>query len=238
MSFNLPADVIRPVRSVDVRLDAAPHPFAVAHADAAAENWEAAVAANPALFDGEVALLSSLDLDGDALTGRCHIVRYRIFLYWRSLRAAAGAGHFYAHPVLVGSDNALLAIRMGRKTVNAGQVYFAAGSFEPVDFRDGRADLDFNMQREVLEETGIDISGVPHDPDYHVLAKSTGTVLFRRYHFDATADELAEAVRAHVASEDDPEIEGPVIIRNRLDRPSGLAQQMPALIDWHFKTPQ
>ena len=41
----------------------------------------------------------------------------------------------------------------------AGRVYFAAGSFEPVDFRDGLVDVDFNMIREVREETGLDLSG-------------------------------------------------------------------------------
>ena len=238
MSFHIPADAIVPVRSIDVRLDAAPHPFAIAHAGAAAENWKQAVAANPALFNGEVALLSSLNLDRDELTGRCHIVRFETFLYWRSMRAAAGAGHFYAHPMLVSSDNALIAIRMGRKTINAGKVYFAAGSFEPADFRDGRADIEANMQREVMEETGIDIAGVPHDRHYHMLAKPAGTVLFRRCFFDATADELADSIRAHVAAEADPEIEGPVVIRRDAPAPDGLAQQMPALIDWHFSTPR
>lgn len=35
MTFNLPADRIVPVRTVDVLLDPAPHPFAIANRDAA-----------------------------------------------------------------------------------------------------------------------------------------------------------------------------------------------------------
>ena len=52
-----------------------------------------------------------------------------------------------------------MAIRMAAHTVNAGRVYFAAGSFEPSDFRDGLVDADGNMVREVREETGLDIAG-------------------------------------------------------------------------------
>lgn len=238
MSFTLPADTIVPVRTVDVTLDPSPHPFAVANADAAARHWEEAVRQTPALFDGEVALLSSLGLDGAVLKGRCHIVRYSTFVYWRKERAAAGAGHFYAHPMLVSSDGALVAVRMGAHTLNAGRVYFAAGSFEPEDFRDGKADLEVNMRREVREETGLDIANAPHDRDYQILARNTGTVIFRRYYLDRTADRLAAAIKAHVASEADPEIEGPVVIRDARDLPDNLAPQMPALIDWHFSTPQ
>ncbi len=235
MSFDLPADVILPVRNVSVRLDPAPHPFGVANEEAIAQHWRRAVTANPALFNGEVALLSSLRMEDSDLIGRCHIVRYATFLYWRSLRPISGAGHAYTHAMLVSADNALVAIRMGRSTVNAGLVYFAAGSFEPIDFRDGRADLEFNMHREVGEETGIDLSGVPHEARYHLLSKTTGTVLFRRYFLDRSADELAGEIRRHVAAEDDPEIEGPVIIRDPNDLPDRLAAQMPGLIEWHFQ---
>ena len=236
--FDLPTEKILPVREVEVRLDDAAHPFELENAREIECNWQREMAANPALFDGRVALLSSLGLDGGVLAGHCHIVRYATFLLWRRRRPVGGAGHAYTHPVLVGSDNALLAIRMGPDTVNAGAVYFAAGSFEAVDFRDGKADLEFNMRREVLEETGIDIAGRRHEPGYHVLSKATGAVLFRRYFLDRTADELAEQVRAHVAGEDRPEIEGPVVIRHGEDEPEGLASQMPDLIRWHFSMPR
>ena len=47
-------------------------------------------------------------------------------------------------------DGALLAIRMGANTVNPGSVYFAAGSFEPVDFPNGVKPIsEHNMAREV-----------------------------------------------------------------------------------------
>lgn len=237
MSIDLERDIIVTVRAVDVTLDPSAHPFALEHEDEIAAYWQEITQEYPALFNGEVALLSRLGIDRDILVGRCHIVRYATFVYWRKLRAIAGAGHFYAHPMLVSSDGALIAVRMGKHTLNAGRVYFAAGSFEPADFRDGKADLERNMFREVLEETGLNLASAPHDDDYQILSKATGTVIFRRYFLDRTAEELVAEISAHVAGEAEPEIEGPVVIRNLRDLPENLAPQMPALIDWHFSRP-
>lgn len=233
-SFSLPPDTILPVARTSVQLDPGPHPFESGNAAAIEEGWARASAANPALFDGEVALLSSLHLRDGVLDGRCHIVRYATFLHWRAVRPVGHAGHAYTHAMLVGSDNALVAIRMGPHTLNPGLVYFAAGSFEPVDFRDGEADIDANMRREVMEETGLELAGVPHEPACHVVSKVSGTVLFRRYFFEETGDALAARICGHVAGEADPEIEGPVVIRHAGDVPQGLAPQMPDLMAWHF----
>ncbi|MER8694168.1 hypothetical protein NKI77_14265 [Mesorhizobium opportunistum] len=234
MRFDLPRNVILPVDAVEVRLDPGPHPFALENADAIAENWQREIAANPALFDGTVVLLSQLAWRDNRLVGRCHAINYSTFMLWRQQRENTGAEHAYAHAMLVAGDNALVAIRMGPHTVSAGRVYFAAGSFEPIDFRDGLVDVDFNMIREVREETGLDLSAARRGVRYHALSTASGTVIFRRYHVTAPADEIARRISAFVASETDPEIEGPVIIRDAADLPEGLSPHMKPLIEWHF----
>ena len=234
MSFDLPRNVILPVDDIDVRLDPGPHPFARDNAEAIAENWQHEIAANPALFDGMVVLLSQLAYRDSRLVGRCHAVNYSTFMLWRKRRENSGAEHAYAHAMLVAADNALVAIRMGPRTVNAGRVYFAAGSFEPVDFRDGLVDVDFNMIREVREETGLDLSGAERGKRYHAMSTNSGTVIFRRYYEMAPADEIARRITAFVATETEPEIEGPVIIRHAADLPDGLSPHMKPLIEWHF----
>ncbi|TPL95508.1 hypothetical protein [Mesorhizobium sp. B2-3-12] len=234
MSFDLPRNVILPVDAIDVRLDPGPHPFALENAEAIAANWQSEIAAKPALFDGIVVLLSELAYRDRRLIGRCHAVNYSTFMLWRKRRENSGAEHAYGHAMLVAGDNALVAIRMGRHTVGAGSVYFAAGSFEPVDFRDGLVDVDFNMIREVREETGLDLSDARRGVRWHALSTASGTVIFRRYHVDEPADEIARRISAFVATEADPEIEGPVIIRHAGDLPEGLAPHMKPLVEWHF----
>ncbi|TIQ37624.1 MAG: hypothetical protein E5X48_04295 [Mesorhizobium sp.] len=238
MSFDLPRNVILPVDEVDVRLDPNPHPFERDNQAAIAENWRREMDAKPALYDGTVVLLSALAYRDNRLVGRCHAVRYSTFMLWRKNRELSGAEHAYAHAVLVAGDNALVAIRMGSHTVNAGRVYFAAGSFEPIDFRDGIVDVDFNMIREVSEETGIDLSAARRGPRYHALSTPSGTVIFRRYHVAESAVEVARRISAFVAAESEPEIDGPVVIRNAVDLPDGLMGHMKPLIEWHFSGEQ
>lgn len=233
MSFALPLGVILPVDEIDVVLDPARHPFEQGREAAIEENWRREIAAKPALFDGTVVLLSEFGYDRGRLFGRCHAVGYSTFLYWRKERVATAA-HAFAHPMLVARDNALVAIRMAPHTVNAGRVYFAAGSFEPEDFPGGRVDPHGNMVREVREETGLDISGARRGERHHALATERGTVIFRRYFLDETADEIAARIRAFVAGEAEPEIDEPVVIRNSRDLPEGLMPHMPPMIDWHF----
>jgi 8-oxo-dGTP pyrophosphatase MutT (NUDIX family) len=234
MAFDIPRGTVFPVAGVDVRLDPAPHPFELANEAAIARNWQAETARNPALFNGTVVLLSELSYSDRRLIGRCHAVGFATFLYWRRNRNTAPAEHSFAHAVLVSRDRALIAVRMGMHTANAGRVYFAAGSFEPADFRDGLVDLDYNMEREVREETGLDIARAKRDPAYHAYSSEQGTVIFRGYHLDDDAETIAARIRDFVAADPEPEIDGPVIIRSSSARPPGLMPHMPPLIDWHF----
>lgn len=233
MDLALPTGRILPVDEIDVVLDPSPHPFERNNAEAITANWRREIVAKPALFDGTVVLLSELGYASGRLFGRCHAVRYSTFMYWRTDRAGSAA-HAFAHPMLVTKDNALIAIRMAAHTVNAGRVYFAAGSFEPEDFPEGRVDAHGNMVREVMEETGLDISNVRRGERHYALAAERGTVIFRRYFLDANADEIAARIRDFVAGAAEPEIEEPVIIRKANDLPDGLMPHMQPMIDWHF----
>ena len=234
MVFDIPRNVILPIDRVDVSLDPAPHQFELAHGAEIDENWRLEKAANSAVYDGQMVLLSSLSHRDRRLEGKSHAIRYATFLYWRKHRAYSGAEHAYAHAALVTADNALVAIRMGPHTSNPGLVYFAAGSFEPGDFQNGVVNLDFNMAREVREETGLDISGLSHDSRYHALSVPEGTVIFRRYYLEEDAGTVAKNIRQFVANDPEPEIEGPVLVRHAGDHPRGLAPHMVQIVAWHF----
>lgn len=234
IGHGLPEGRMMPVDAVEVRLHVSPHPIENGNAEAIAANWRREIAAKPALFDGEMVLLSRLSWRERVLSGTCHRVRYSTFLFWRATRHHTAA-HCFAHAMPVCSDGALLAIRMGGHTINGGKVYFAAGSFELEDFfADGQVDVMGNMAREVGEETGIDLAGLPRDAGYQAVSRPEGTVVARRFYLPWTAQEAAERVRAHVAAEAEPEISGPVIIRSAEDVPEGLMPHMRPLVEWHF----
>lgn len=236
--FDVPPDTVLPVRQVDLVFDPAPHPFEQANEAGIDAHWQTAQAANPALFDGKVALLAQLAYRDGRLEGRFHMVRYASFLFWRRHRSLGEAQHIYAHAVPVTRDNALVAIRMGPRTINAGLVYFAAGSFDPLDVHEGRLDVAHNMRREVGEETGIDLDEASAEPGLHALWRPEGMVIFRRYFFGETSASLAERIVSHVGNSAEPEIDGPVIIREPGTLPENLAAHMSKLVEWHFACPR
>lgn len=233
MAFDLPRGVVLPIDAVDVRLDPSPHPFEAENAGAIEAHWRIEQAANPALFDGRMVLLSELRHVEGRLAGRCHEVRFATMLYWRKNKTP-DVEHCFAHAALISSDNALLAIRMGCHTANPGRVYFAAGSFEPQDFVNRGVNVYSNMQREVAEETGLDLAMFSADSCYYFYSRDGSTVLIQRFWMDLMADEAAERVRAHVAAGEKPEIEGPVVIREATNLPDGVMPHMTAIIEWHF----
>ena len=230
-------DVLLPTPEVTLRLSGAPHPYETLHADGIEGNWRAEKARNPALFDGRIVLFSGIGLDDGRLVGACHEVRYASLLHWRLERRTDMAAHLFAMAVPVTADGAVLTVRMAPWTANPGQVYFAGGSLEPSDFVDGIADVDANMQREVLEETGLALADVPRETGYRVVRTGQGVVVVRRYALPLTAREIEERVRRFVAAEERPEIVEPVLVTRATPSDPDLLPWVRRIVDWHFSAP-
>lgn len=224
------------LKSLSLAVKPGDHPYHLAHAAQAAENWAAELAAKPALFDGRIVFQHRVGLNDGHLSGEAYVVPYSTFLYWRKQQARQGAVHLFAFAVLISSDGALIAIRMGDKTLNGGQIYFAAGSLEPADVIDGFCDIDFNMRREVLEETGIDLSSATVDPTLYASHTARNVTLYRLFRFEQTADEMVSAIRAH--HDEDEEIDDAVAIRSGDVTGVRYATAMLPLIAWYFGEPQ
>jgi 8-oxo-dGTP pyrophosphatase MutT (NUDIX family) len=231
---RLPEHVAVPLSGVSFTLAGGPHPFETENLAAIDRNWQTEIRAKPRLFDGQVAMFGAHELRDGHLSAKCHLVRFATFLYWRTVEPVEGAEHFFAHAVPVARDNSLIAIRMGNHTANAGQVYFAAGSFDTQDFCGGKIDIEANMAREVFEETGIDLGAAIAEPDYAAWRYGGQAVIFRRYRFDLDAKTITKRIARHIQSDPDPEIDCAMAIRGDCALPVGLTSYMPGIIGWHF----
>lgn len=230
-----PEGVLFPVASVSLRVLEGEHPFHIAERAAAAENWRREVARNPKLFDGRMVFQKRLRLEDGILHGEAHLIPYSTFLWWRQQPGGAGGLHLFGFPVLVSADGALIAIRMAAGTANAGQVYFAAGSLDEGDIVDGHCDLDANMRREVLEETGLDLDReAVADPQLYAVHRDRRITLFRLFRFSMTAEEIVAAIRARAGTDD--EVEDAVIIRSADPGLHNYAPAMLPLLEWFFST--
>ncbi|MBD9494703.1 MULTISPECIES: NUDIX hydrolase [unclassified Ensifer] len=226
--------VIIPIDAVDVRVTGAAHPFHREEVERAQENWQREIAANPHLFDGRMVLLRALRIADGRLRGEGHVVPYSTFLWWRKTRAKS-AFHLFAMPAILSSDGALILVRMGGHTANPGRVYSPSGSLEPEDIVDGGCDIDGNIRREAMEETGIDLSLATVEPGYHLLHMGRAVTLIRVYRYPETAAALVARVAEHIAADPEPEIDEAIAVFGPDPVAHNYPPFIPPILDWLFR---
>lgn len=231
-----PEQTVFHVAKAAIRVLPGEHPLFQAEREAIAENWEREVKANPALFDGRMLLQHRVGFDGNGLVSEGHVISYSTFLWWRKQTERRGGIHVYAYPVLETSDGALVAIRMGSHTANPGMVYFACGSLDLDDVKDGWCDPDHNMLREVLEETGLDLRQAKSGSGYQIAHYRRAVTLFRVFRFDLSATEMIARIEHHMEVGEDKEIAGAVAICSADPNAHPYNVGMLPVLDWYFNS--
>ncbi|TCR83602.1 NUDIX hydrolase [Rhizobium sp. BK376] len=229
-----PEKIVFPVGRIELRVLDGDHPYHVEHAAAARDNWNRELAANPAFYDGRMLFQHRLSVSEEAITGESYVSPFSTFMYWRGQRERAGGFHVFAFGMVVSSDGALIAIRMGQHTANPGQVYCPAGSMDENDIVDGYCDVEGNMRREVLEETGLDLRDGVADPGYFATHSDRSVTLLRVYRFPLTADEMLASIRQHMLVDEEKEIDGALAIRSADPTAHHYSAAMPAILAWFF----
>ncbi|MHA7968737.1 NUDIX hydrolase [Rhizobium sp. CAU 1783] len=223
-----------PVDAVRLRVLEGDHPLHVEHRAAAAVNWEAEIAANPALFDGRMVFQHRLAIRDGVVEGEGFMMPFSTFMWWRKQNRKVGGFHVFGYPVIVSADGALIAVKMGAHTANPGQVYCAAGSLDQNDVVDGYCDLGGNMMREVREETGLDLREARADGRLFASYDGGRLTVARRFHFDLNADALLARIGAHMAVDEEKEIAGAVAIRSADPSAHPYGRPMLPLLEWFF----
>lgn len=232
---GLPADgSLHVVHSHELLVSSEPHPLDLLAAEEVAENWEREVGANPALFNGRTILQRRIRYSDGHLRAEGHASSFATFLWWRRHAELAGACHLFGYPVIVASDGALIAVEMAPHTANPGQVYFAAGSLDLSDVVDGRCDIESNMRREVMEETGLDLDAARADPVLYASYRSRRLTLLRLFSFAESADELVAKIDDFARNCPDPEISRAVAIRSGDPTLHRYGLAMLPILRWFF----
>jgi 8-oxo-dGTP pyrophosphatase MutT (NUDIX family) len=152
------------VRELDLVFESARWAFAERQAASIAAHWVRMTKAKPALFNGRVLLLGRRAIvtgpDGAVtLKGAFFATDYADYLAWEQFGFPGDpVDNCFSMAALRGSDGAFLLGEMAHHTINAGQIYFPAGTPDPTDVFGGRVDLEASARRELLEETGVDAS--------------------------------------------------------------------------------
>ncbi|VVT25746.1 NUDIX hydrolase [Rhizobium sp. EC-SD404] len=234
MTTDRTGGAVIPLSQISIRIIPEPHPFEIAHRGAAEEAWQRIHRANPALFNGTVMLHSTMDVEDGRLTTLAHRVPYSALLFFLEQRPVERCWHLFGSALLISSDNRMVLIRMGDRTANAGLVYSPCGSLDLSDVVGDAVDIDGNMRREVLEETGLDLRTARAEPQYGMVETGGVVIIVRRFFFDLPASELVERARAHISAETDPEIDDVFSVGTDDAPRSDYQFYMEDLLRWHF----
>ena len=200
------------IRDAVYRIEDGVHPFEAENREAIEADWKRRVAKKPRLFDGVTVLGVSNEIRDDVLHARCRKVRYATLLYWLATPpnpvTANTYVHIYAWAALISADGFAMMGRMADHTANAGRIYFPSGSFEPSDFTDGICDIADNMRREVMEETGLDLTEAKAQPGMLLCRGAHTIAMIRLFRFSDDAKQLRKRMMAHLANAADDELAG------------------------------
>lgn len=212
-----------------------PHPWVLENETEIRRNWEREIAANPRLFNGSMVFQRALSFADGHIEGRAHMAPFASFLYWRRSGRGRGGHHLFAAPAILSADGAVIAIRMAETTANPGRVYSPSGSLDIQDVRAGLCDLDGNMRRETLEETGLDLGEMEADPLWHAVHIANSVAVFRLFRSPFTEAELQARVMEHIAADAEPEISAIIGIRSPDPGAHDYPAFMPPVLDWIFR---
>ncbi len=200
------------VDAVDCVLEQKPWIFAREEAAAIEAHWAAALLAKPRMFNGRVLLQHrgavEHDPDGRRVFRGAYLeTDFKAFLAWRDFGfPSAGVRNGFGMAALSSSDGAFVMGEMSVHTANAGIVYFASGTPDPQDIRDGRVDIEGSVRRELEEEMGLSSPDVSFDPGFTLVMDAVRVGFMKRVRSPEKADALLARIGAFLRTENEPEL--------------------------------
>lgn len=238
MQSGLPEGRIFSLDAVELCIDAADHPWRIAEAAAIEAHWAREQLERPWLFNGTVLMHRGLHLHDGVISGTSHRVPFAALLHWIKTNPRADVWHLFGSGLILTCDGALLLIRMAARTANPGKVYAPSGSLDESDIEDGRINVEGSILREVMEETGCDLTRSRSEQQLWGWRQGGRVAIFRRFELDEPASVVVERMRQHIRTDPEQEIDDVVVVRAPGDAGSNVPAHMQAMIDFHFARPE
>jgi 8-oxo-dGTP pyrophosphatase MutT (NUDIX family) len=155
------------------------------------------------------------DIENRRLIGRFFETDFASFVAWRDWGwPDRSIFNCFGSAVILSSDGAVLMGRMSARTLNAGKVYPPGGSLEPRDLLgNGEIDVLGSIARELKEETGLAAEDARPAGLIAVFDEQRISIA-HGLRFSLTAGELIAAAEHHWQSDEQPELDGLVVVRD------------------------
>ena len=208
------------VDAVDCLFEPRAWEFAAERAGEIAAHWAEALRDKPRMFDGRVLVMHrgavERDPDGSRVFRGAYLeTSFSAFLFWRDVGfPPAGVRNGFGMACLSCADGAFVLGEMGSHTANAGRIYFASGTPDPSDIRDGRVDIEGSVRRELAEETGLDPEAMGFDAGMTLVMDASRVGFMKRVRSPEPAEALVARIDAFLAQDPEPELSRMHVIRS------------------------
>ena len=185
------------------------------------------------VWNGRALLLNRYAIGDRVLHGACFEADYASLCAWRDWEFPdTSVYNIFSAAALQAADGAYLVGEMAPDTAPAGLLYFPCGTPEPDDVDSGGAlDLAGNLQRELREETGIDIGELAAEPGWSLVRDRGYIALMKRLRARQSAEELRAGIMRHIAREARPELTDVHIVRGPADIDPRMPRFMVAFLE-------
>lgn len=209
-------DSIISIDAIDARLTPYDWSFSRERRAEINDHWATLLLEKPKMFNGRVLLQHQGDVQGGVFIARYFETDYSDFIAWHRFGYPPPAmRNGFAMAALRARDGAWLLGVMGDHTVNAGKIYFAAGTPDRNDvLPDGTIDLAGSAARELFEETGLKPDEVEVGDGWNVALDSVRAAFMRPFRIDLPAQEARRLILSRIKSEAEPELSDIYIVRS------------------------
>ena len=226
------APVIHRVTTLDLKVTAQPWTFARERRAEIDSYFAGLQREKPQLWNGQVLLGRNPRFAPDRFGADYFQTDFASFIAWRDwgfpdkeVFNGSGMG------ALRSSDGAFVLGEMGAHTANAGRIYFAAGTPDPNDVRNGAVDLPGSVAREVEEETGIKPSDYRAAAGWACIDTGPAISMIRKLDVDLPGEALRARIEANLARQVQPELSAIHLVRTRNDITASMPRYVVAFLE-------
>jgi len=186
----------------------------------------------PQLWNGRVLLGRDPHFTSDTFSAEYFETDFASFIAWRDWGFPdASVFNGFGMGALRTRDGAYALGEMAAHTVNAGKVYFPAGTPDLNDIRDGRVDIAASVAREVAEETGLTVADYQVSDHWDCVVTGPLIALMRSLQSDLDGETLRQRIETNLARQSTPELARIHLVRSRRDISPAVPEYMAAFLD-------
>jgi 8-oxo-dGTP pyrophosphatase MutT (NUDIX family) len=229
--------VIHRVTTLDLAVEAWPWPFALERRAEIDAHFAAQLRKNPALWNGRVLLGRNPVFSGERLSASYFEIDFASFLAWRDWGFPdKGVFNGFGMGALLSSDGAFVLGEMGQHTANAGRIYFASGTPDLDDIREGAVDISGSVARELEEETGLAPADYQGEAHWHCVSTGPAVAMIKVLRVDLPGEALRARIVGNLALQQSPELSDIHLVRGTADLTSAMPDFVAAFIEAQLST--